>query len=443
MARPARLRWLAVACTWLVAAAGLPVRAAMEPERPDRELDADSAAREALRANLDREAALERIAAARGRLAQAGLMANPELEISGGDDFLFSNDGERKAEVTFSQRFPITARLAREREVAAGELAIAETEVREFERGLVSDVLQAFYGMLAFERRMALNDELVRSLEELEGLSERRLRAAEVSRVDVGLLRVERRRLMQRGAEFGAQRDAARLRLARLMGRPLGIPLRVRGPLEPQPSLLDRDLAGWEERRPDLRAALLAVRRAKAAAGLSRAERYEDWTLRLGVESERQVFDSPRSRERDSKLNLGLVVPLPLRSRNEGAIAAAEADARRAERERSALLLRADEEVRVAQARVAMLRASARAYQTGTLPESNEALVLLQSGYRQGLVGIAELLAAQRQYAEVRDEQLEIIGELRRAQVDLEAAAASSPHLQSAAPPLLIGGSLP
>ena len=54
---------------------------------------------------------------------------------------------------------------------------------------------------------------------------------------------------------------------------------------------------------------------------------------------------------------------------------------------------------------------------------------LFERGYRQGLVGIAELLQAQRQYNESRALYLELLGDLRQAAIALEAARGSSPHL--------------
>ena len=66
---------------------------------------------------------------------------------------------------------------------------------------------------------------------------------------------------------------------------------------------------------------------------------------------------------------------------------------------------------------------------SGADPEASRARDLFDRGYRQGLVGIAELLQAQRQYNESRALYLELLGELRLAAIELEAATATSPHL--------------
>ena len=82
-----------------------------------------TAAEEALRTNPDLRAAYAVIEIARGRLVQAGLWPNPELSLSGVDDFAFQNEGERGASVGLAQRFPIARRLARARDVARVDVA--------------------------------------------------------------------------------------------------------------------------------------------------------------------------------------------------------------------------------------------------------------------------------------------------------------------------------
>ncbi len=122
-------------------------------------------------------------------------------------------------------------------------------------------------------------------------------------------------------------------------------------------------------------------------------------------------------------------MPLPLWNRQQGRIAAAEAELRRSRRSRDALVLRIEEEIRAAEARVRTLRSSVDVYAKDILPEATRSQELFERGYRQGLVGIAELFQAQRQYNEARALYLELLGDLRQAAIALEAAAGTSPHL--------------
>ena len=95
---------------------------------------------------------------------------------------------------------------------------------------------------------------------------------------------------------------------------------------------------------------------------------------------------------------------------------------------------------RAADVRVRALRSSVDAYTEEIRPESTRTQELFERGYRQGLMGIAELLQAQRQYNEVRAFYIELRSDLRQAAIALEAATGSSPHLDDLLRP---GGNTP
>ena len=81
--------------------------------------------------NPELTAARVRIREALARSAKAGRHANPELETSVEQNSRFR---EWKAEIGFTQRFPVTDRLRLEREIGLTEVKAAEAEVREVER---------------------------------------------------------------------------------------------------------------------------------------------------------------------------------------------------------------------------------------------------------------------------------------------------------------------
>jgi len=392
-------------------------------------LTADDAVREALDANRDLQAARLAIDVARGGWLQAGRLDNPELEAFYADDFAFHADGERVASVGFAQRFPIAARLTREADVAEQEVAIAEAEVRDFVRTLVAEVQSAFFSVRALDERLGVNRQLIESVRQVEEATVRRLEAAEVSPAEVSLLRIERLRLEQDAQRLVREREIAAAALTRLLGRTAPAGLTPVGELDPGPIPAPSVAAVDSQDRPDLEAARRAIERADAGRALARAEVWEDWTVGLGYERERQVFDAPIGTQRDSLLALGVAVPLPLWNRQQGRIAAAEAELHRSRRARDALVLRIEEEIRAAEARVRTLRSSVDAYAGEILPEATRSQELFERGYRQGLVRIAELLQAQRQYNESRALYLELLGDLRRATIELEAATGASPHL--------------
>jgi len=402
-------------------------------------LTADEAVREALAANQDLQAARFSIDIARGGLLQAGRLENPELELGFSDDFAFNSEGERTGSVGFSQSFPVTARLARQKDVASKNIAIAQAEIRNFVRNLIAEVQSVFYLVRTRDEQLSVNRRLVASVRVVEDVTSRRVDAAEASPAEVGLLRIERMRLEQDAQRLIRERDVATAALARLLGREALAEQTPVGELDPGRFLRPRTIDG-PTMRPDLEAASRGIERADADRALARMEVWEDWKVGIGYEGDRQEFDSPIGTKKDSFLSFGVTVPLPLWNRQQGRVAAAEAERRRRGRARDALVLRINEEVRAAEARVRTLRMSVDAYTDEILPETTRTQELFERGYRQGLMGIAELLQAQRQYNESLAFYVELQGDLRQASIALEAAMGSSPHLND---PLSPGGNTP
>lgn len=426
-------------CAAVVAGLAIGASGTARSQTSSESLTAEDAVRAALAANRDLQAARFSIDVARGGLLQAGRLENPELELGYADDFAFNSEGERVGSVGFAQRFPVTSRLALEKDVAGRDVRIAEAEVRDFVRNLVAEVQSVFYSVRALDERLVVNHQIVASVRKVEDATARRVRAAEASPAEVGLLRIERLRLEQDALRMTRAREIAAAALARLLGLETPAGLKPVGELNPDRPLLPS--GGHDiERRPDLEVAHREIERAEADRDLARAEVWEDWTVGLGYERDRQVFDAPIGVKLDSFLSLGVTIPLPLWNRQQGRIAAAEARLRRSRRSRDALVLRIGEEIRAAEAGVRTLRSSVDAYSDEILPEATRTQELFERGFRQGLMGIAELLQAQRQYNEVRALEIELQGDLRQAAIALEAAIGSSPHLTE---PFGPGGTTP
>lgn len=414
--------------TALLAALVFAVSTSAKSQTSSDPLTADEAVREALAANRDLQAARFSIDVARGGLLQAGRLENPELELGFFDDFAFNAEGERAGSVGFSQSFPVTARLARQKDVASKDVAIARAEIRDFVRNLIAEVQSAFYVVRTRAEQLVVNRLLVASVRAVEDVTARRVEAAEASPAEVGLLRIERLRLEQDAQRLIREREVAAAALARLLGLETLSNRTPVGELDPG-RFSAPPAASGSGVRPDLVAASRGVERADADRALARTEVWEDWKVGLGYEGERQVFDSPIGVKKDSFLSFGITVPLPLWNRQQGRIAATEAERRRRHRSRDALILRIQEETRAAEARVRTLRLSVDAYSDDILPEATRTQEVFERGYRQGLIGIAELLQAQRQYNEVRAFYVVLQGDLRQAAIALEAAKGSSPHL--------------
>lgn len=421
----------AVLCVSLgLAANGVPDQARPEPQA----LTIRSAAEEALEANPELRSARHAVEAARGRLLQAGLAPNPELSLGASSDFAFASEGERDQDVSISQRFPIAGRLARARAVERVEVDLASAEVRDFERMLIADVQGSVVRLLALERTLAAREGVIDAVRRLVETSELRLRAAQVSEADVGLLAIDLASLEQEQRLDALDRATEAARLNRLLHRPPATPVVVAGDVA-APILAARspaELAATAlDRRPDLLRLRLEAERARASASLARAEIWEDWGVEARYDRTRGTLDVAGSEvvDRDQLLGLSLQVPLPLWNRNQGRIAEAISLERQAGSRREALERRVHEEIEATSHRVEALGQVARLYGDTVLPRAERTVTLLARGYREGLTPISDLVQAEQQLADASLAYARTLGELRQAEVELEAAAALNPLL--------------
>ncbi len=162
---------------------------------PVSAISLDQAVEQALANNLDLRAAYYNLEIGRGKLIQAGLWPNPELEFAGNTERPFSSGKERSYSSGFSQAFPISGRLAKAKRVARVDVAQASLEIRNRERLLIGEVKKDFLSALILRRQIAVREEVKGINQDLLNISEARLKRAEVSEVDVNLARTEVQRL--------------------------------------------------------------------------------------------------------------------------------------------------------------------------------------------------------------------------------------------------------
>ncbi len=132
-------------------------------------------------------AARFRINEAIGRMTQSGRLSNPSFE-TGIDHNIQSAEG--KIEVGLTQKFPVTNRLALEKEITLAGVEAAEQEVRDVERLLVAEARQEFVRVLSIRERKDLltkqNDLSNELAEFISGAAER----GELSSLDAARARL-------------------------------------------------------------------------------------------------------------------------------------------------------------------------------------------------------------------------------------------------------------
>ena len=357
----------------------------------------------ALRESKELQAARFVEAKARARLVQAGLLPNPSLELSNKNDRLFANEGEYTTSIGFSQKFPVAGRIARQKDVARVDIDLALAEISEAERKHAGEVATAFYRALILNRQIEARDHLIEFDRKLLEAARNRFRAAEVSEIDVNVAQLDLQRLSQERASLVSERLTQLGQLNQLLGRAATQPLALDETIpsmDTLPSLADQQRRALDH-RPDLRSAVLNVRRARADQELARAERFEDWTVGVGVERSRTVIEGAPPQPSNNALALNLSIPLPLLNNNEGRIAETIATGAQANAQIAALRQSISNEVARVFAEIKRLQQAIIEYEFAMLPLSESNVRLTLDGYGRGQVPINDVVQAGRQQADV------------------------------------------
>ena len=381
----------------------------------------------ALRDNKDLQAARHAVDGARARLQQAGLGPNPRLELAGRNDAVFSNAGEYAVSVGFSQEFPIAGRLARQQDVARVDVALAQAEIAQAERTLAGNIVAAYYRLLVQDRQVAAQDRLIAVDDALLSVTRNRLRAAEVAETDVTTAQLEQRRARQQRSLLQIQRATQRAELNQLLGRTGDAALTTDDTLAAPGALPDVAVLQRQAltSRPDLRTAYLNADRARAEQALARAERWEDWTVGVGVEQDRLVLDGAPAQQASRAIAVSLSIPLPLRNNRQGRIAEALSAGAQANDSVQALSFSIKNEIARRHAEATRFAQSLADYQRDLLPGAAQNVAQVQQAYRQGLAPIFTVIQAQRQQADVTQANLDVLDRYLQGLAALHTAAAT------------------
>ncbi|NLT72067.1 MAG: TolC family protein [Verrucomicrobiaceae bacterium] len=272
-------------------------------------------------------AALE-IQRAASRVRWAGRLENPELELSASDDGAGLDEGEGTYEIAFSQRFPLTSKLKKEKSLRVWQVALAEAEVAERRRELAGEVDRAIVELLATREKIRLGREGVALNQEIVGFLEEKQKVGEISKLDVMQATLSGRTLEQEVKSLQTRENQQRLALRQLIGLEADAALPLSGSLDlPATRPAARgEMEAILSRRPDHVLALAKIDEARAAIALEESKRWEDISVKLFVEGE-AVHDNLTGLEKNTFAGVGISIPLPLRQRNQDGIAQAKINA--------------------------------------------------------------------------------------------------------------------
>lgn len=343
------------------------------------ELELHQALERALAHNKELAAFEHRLTEQAGRVAQVGLLPNPELSLEV-EDFAGSDRfaGLRRAQTTLSLGW-VLERMIRRKRVAAAEarssLLVSEAEILRLE--VAGETAERFITSLEEQDHLEKATEAVASAEAAVAAIYRRVQAGKTATADLARAEAELAEARLARDDVTHELAIARHRLAAQWGAVKPAFARVRGDLgripEPQPFEV---FEARVEQSPRVARLLSEERVARANLQLAKARRRPALRPRLGV---RRIEATD-----DIALVAEINVPLPVFNRNQGRIAASrsahartQAEAEAARVRVSATLFQAYEELEHHVHRAETLREE-------VIPRLARALNETRRGYEKG-----------------------------------------------------------
>lgn len=385
-------------------------------------LSLKAATKLAVENNKDLKAARYNVLLAASRFKQAGLWANPNLQINTSDDRFFTNEGEYTRSIGFTQAFPVSGRINKQKNVARVDIALAMAEIRNAKRQLRGQVAENFYALLITDARLKQLKKLLSINQQLMQVSQKRFYAAEVSELDANTAKLEYQRLLQEKQALTSLRINQQAQLNLLLGRERQTPLLPSKSLPklaglPPLTALQRHAL---QQRPEMQIAWLNFTRAQADAQLARRERWADWTIGLAVQQEKIAVEGAPLQKPDRALNVNISIPLPLINKNQGRIMETKLQGTKNLMTIKALKLAIRNEVASNYGQVNALYIALQQLQTGnTLKLVTRNVNLAREAYQNGQISLLEVLQIQRQQNELQTSQLNVLEKYLQAVVKL------------------------
>ncbi len=320
------------------------------------------------------------------------------------------------------QTFEIAGQQGYRRKAAELGVAAIQLAIEDVRRQIRGDVELAFTRVLALQRRIGVEEEALRVVDDAAAAVRKRVQAGEDSRLEGNLSAVEVERGRNQLTILREQLLQARAELAALLQLPAGSFPAAAGRLDLQPPAYTLEsLLGSAAGRPQLRALELREGAARNRLLLERAAAYPDVTLGLATGRE-ETLDAPRER----LTTFSISVPLPLFRRNATGIGRATTELTQAQIERQTASRDIEARVRALWQQLQSLTDRVKRLTDSVLPTLTENQRLSLVAFRSGEIGLLQLLLVNRQLLDARRDYLDAFSQFIEARVVLEQAAGIS-----------------
>ncbi len=358
--------------------------------------------------------------ATRANEITAALRPNPTASYLA-EQFAISNSetSSRQYTVTLGQTIELGGKRQRRIESAQAATRVSGHELADLRRQVAFQVKKSFTDALVARETLALAEENLRALDQVERLQRVRAEKGDISELELLRIQVQR---------YAFERDAAdarqALRAAKIALRAVAGADRIAEDFEVVGDLTFRDFPYAPAdlyrlalaNRPDLRAAEAAREKARADINLARANAW--WDITPQVEYQRI---GP-----DNTIGFGFSIPIRIFDRNQGEIARTQVEAERAAAIRQAVGIQTLAEVDTALVALLTERTKVAVLRATYLPKAQQVRETVEFAYRRGGVTLLDFLDAQRTYRETALEYLRSLGNYSTAFHQLEATVGGS-----------------
>ena len=377
-------------------------------------------------------AARQRLAIAQGRLLQAGLRPNPELEAEYGSAKILGGEPESEFDIGVSQTFERGGKRRKRIAVARLELERIRADVLALERGFAAEIRASYARAVAAGNQLDALERLITVNEELVRVTNERLKEGDVAPLELGLVAVETDRLRAQVSRTRADLESEIISLRALAGFETTEPLRI-APLPVRPPRLDLNVMELTDialrERSDLRAARIGeelgtarirLAESQAVPNVAASVRFARENGFLDIEGVGDVVD------KDNVLTFGVAVEIPIFNRNQGEIAAAVGERSEAARQREFLEATIRRDVALAYRRYRAAAEAVVLYATRILPQSEKNLETVRVAYGLGEFSIFDVLQQQGRMIESETGYNEALRDYYTSLAELERALGSA-----------------
>jgi len=351
-----------------------------------------------------------------GRVIQAGLLPNPEIEAET-ENFagsgVYNGFDAAETKVELSQLIELGGKRAKRSVYATLGRDLAQWDVEVTRADVVARATLAFMNVLFAQERLVLMEKLLQLADEALQTTSERVKAGKISPMEEIKAEVDRSTSLIDVKHARYDLKVARRKLSGTWGgtTPTFSEATGRlGNLLPIPSL--EALQSMVSRNPDVARWAVAIEQHRAGVDLEQARGVPDLTVRFGAKHHNEV--------NDTAFVMGVSIPIPIFDRNQGATLEARERLAKSKEESRAVWLRVVNHLAENHQRLSRAHMEATDLAKHVLPRAEAAFRASEEGFRHGKFDYLDLLDAQRTLVSVNLRHINALFAYQQARTQVE-----------------------